>query len=152
MLRPDNISRNYAAILPTLRALGYACTLTGSIGDQVCILNIGRAASVDVLNDGSWIRRDGFHGDGPDDLLDLMRRERGDEIGRHLSRMDVRALVLDALNAQGEDAASVRSVRVLDDGALEAEALTHDGRPRTVHVGDDWVAVCRRWRATLICQ
>lgn len=152
MLRPDNISRNYAAILPTLRALGYACTLTGSIGDQVCIMRVGRAASVDVLNDGSWTRRDGFHGDGPDDLLDLMRRERGEEVGRHLSRRDLRALALDTLHAQGIDAASVRSVRPLADGGLEAETFTHDGRLRTLPIPDDWDAVCRRWRLDLICH
>ena len=149
MFRPDDVSKRYAAILPQLRALGYACRIVGSLGEQVCTMSIGRAATVDIYNDGTWTRRDGFHGRTPQELLDLMRQDRGDEVARHLARHDLRALAQDALNAQGVEAASIRAVRPLDDGGMEADVFIHN-KMQTIRIGGDVHATCRRWRIDLI--
>lgn len=146
----DDISKHYAAILPELRTLGYLCTITGS-ANQVCIMRIGRSATVDVFNDGSWTRRDGLHGSTPQELLDLMKAERSKEVELHLSRNDLRALAQDTLNANGIEATAVRSVRPFEDGSMEVEAYVHSGRPQTMRIASGWDAVCRRWRTRLLC-
>lgn len=150
MLRPDKVSKQYADIIPRLHALGYTCTLNGSVSDQVCVMRIGRADTVDIFNDGTWRRRDGMQGAAPQDLLDLVKAERGREVEHHLRRQDMRALAQDTLNAQGVTATSVRAVRILGDGSMEADVFLHTGRPQTVSIAKDWNATCRQWRADLI--
>lgn len=150
MLHPDKVSKQYADIIPQLHALGYTCTLKGSDSDQVCVMRIGRAATVDIFNDDTWRRRDSMQGATPQELLDLMKTERGREVEHHLRRQDMRALAQDTLNAQGVTATSVRAVRILDDGSMEADVFLHTGRPQTVSIAKDWNATCRQWRADLI--
>lgn len=68
----------------------------------------------------------------------------------HLNRHDLRALAQDTLNAQGVTATSVRAVRILGDGSMEADVFLHTGRPQTVSIAKNWNAMCRQWHADLI--
>lgn len=150
MLRPDKVSKQYADIIPQLHALGYTCTLKGSDSDQVCIMRIGRADTVDIFNDGTWRRRDGMQGATPQELLDLMKTERSHEVEHHLRHRDLYALAQDALNAQGIAVTGVRAIRILVDGSMEADVFLHTGRPQTMSIEKNWDAMCRQWRADLI--
>lgn len=149
MLRPDDVSKRYADILPHLRTLGYPCRINGSLDEQVCTMSIGRTATVDIYNDGTWTRRDGFRGHTPQELLELMRHDRSVEVERHLARRDLRALARDALNAQGVETTGVRTVRVLADGGVEADAFVRN-RLQAIRISGDVCAMCRRWRIDLI--
>lgn len=92
MLRPDNLSREYARILPELKTLGYRADMKPSFDCELFVLTVSRQPTTRVFNDGTWERDDGKQGDNPPELLDLFTSERLKEMQRAVERHDARSI------------------------------------------------------------
>ena len=74
MNHPDQLSREYAAILPALKDHGYRADVKASIADERFILVVSGKPTTRIYRDGGWVRDDGARGSTPADLLRVYPR------------------------------------------------------------------------------
>lgn len=73
MNHPDQLSREYAAILPALKDHGYRADVKASIADERFILVVSGKPTTRIYRDGGWVRDDGARGSAPADLLSFYK-------------------------------------------------------------------------------
>lgn len=125
MNQPDQLSREYATILPDLKRIGYRADLKGSYEHERFLVTVSRKPTTRVHADGTWIRDDGKTGDGPQDLLRLYREERAAEAWRHWDNHDVKGVAGDILTLSGHQANSILEAAEKGRGL---EVTYHTGR------------------------
>lgn len=129
-MNPSELSRAYAAIIPTLDRLGYRADLKDTrMGERFCFMVSG-TPTVHVYNT-RWEREDGETGRTPADLLDLYRSERSLEAVKHLAARDLKGMCRDVLVSQGIQVGAILSVSESDE-KVTVEYRPRSGSPETV--------------------
>ena len=109
MNHPDQLSREYAAILPALKDHGYRADVKASIADERFILVVSGKPTTRIYRDGGWVRDDGARGSTPADLLSLYKHEHYTEALKHWKNKDWRGIARDLLIDNGVRMGSVLS-------------------------------------------
>lgn len=101
MNHPDQLSREYAAILPALKDHGYRADVKASIADERFILVVSGKPTTRIYRDGGWVRDDGARGSTPADLLSFYKHEHYTEALKHWTNKDWRGIARDLLIDNG---------------------------------------------------
>lgn len=124
-------TRDYAAIIPDLRRLGYhADLIPGHAGAPT--LTVGRHDDAHILFDGSWRRDDGQAGPDPASLLAAYRADRLREARRHLASTDLKGMARDLIELDhGTPVSAIHAARLDRDG-LHADYRAWNRPPETI--------------------
>lgn len=122
MNHPDQLSREYAAILPALKDHGYRADVKASIADE---------PTTRIYRDGGWVRDDGARGSTPADLLSFYKHEHYTEALKHWTNKDWRGIARDLLIDNGVRMGSVLSA-VFEGAHLDVEYRPLSGPVETI--------------------
>lgn len=131
MNHPDQLSREYAAILPSLKDHGYRADVKASIADERFILVVSGKPTTRIYRDGGWVRDDGARGSTPADLLSFYKHEHYTEALKHWTNKDWRGIARDPLIDNGVRMGSVLSA-VFEGAHLDVEYRPLSGPVETI--------------------
>lgn len=131
MNHPDQLSREYAAILPALKDHGYRADVKASIADERFILVVSGKPTTRIYRDGGWVRDDGARGSASADLLSFYKHEHYTEALKHWTNKDWRGIARDLLIDNGVRMGSVLSA-VFEGAHLDVEYRPLSGPVETI--------------------
>lgn len=124
-------TRDYAAIIPDLKRLGYHADLTPGHGGAPT-LTVGRHDDARILFDGSWRRDDDRSGPDPASLLASYRRDRLQEARRHLASTDLKGMARDLIELDHDTPVSIIHTARLDATGLHVSYRAWNRPPETI--------------------
>lgn len=133
MILPDQLSQEYARLLPELKKLGYRADLKPSLDSERFLLTVSRKPTTRVYSDGTWERDDGQSGDDPTDLLALYKGERQAEVRKNYKTDDINGIAYDVLSLSERNVSVIVSVEQ-DGDDLEVLYRPYSGCPQSARI------------------